>query len=596
MGRLKEMGRNPALMPDRFTGFLDAYDLFGKAIPGVAWFFGLVLVAPTTLEVGFPGTSVELKGIAVLVVISALVGVVFGQGVDILARLFEQFLAWIRKQVRRLAHLVLVILGKLSIGVQSRLGPKLEDVIDAHPKAFSILITGTASFGITAAVLAILTRGPSLLVLVVALLVSGIISGHTFTRSVRIEMEGGDEGDGPDGFLERVEVLEDFKRPDPSAVLANTYRWVLGRLNVINTAVTSHRSLFAAYLDSRADAYVEPIDPDDIAYGRFEAVVEPFLEVDLEDFVQQDIQSSYLDLYPFITSHLRANGFNRAKGFQARYSFCRSMWLTTSIFATILLGLHLHVSGSPQLGDLSRSEPAYIVSLVLVILWFLLLAALVGRFFELASRSIGRYSPTVVWVIGLGYSFLALSSDPLREWIVILAHKVLWQVLSGLVKTIVVVSKATASLSGFLFGYESFDKVVAVQIFDESLLGLAILLLVSTVAFFDATGAYKRNYVEYLVAEAFIGLPDGEEGPADDGADSSETYGGRDLSSGNNTGSGSDGEGNSDGGDTDEGGGQEVSETVGVNNALQTVAQQSEPSSRDEAPGGSKQEEDTDGD
>lgn len=544
-------------MPHRFTGFLDAYDLFGKAIPGVAWFFGLVLIAPTTLKVGVPSTAVKLQGLAVLVVISALVGVVFGQGVDILARLFEQILAWIRRQVRRFARFVLVVFGKVSIGVRSRLEPRLEDAIEEHSGISFVLVTAIASYGIIASLLAAAFGGPSLRLLLSSLFASVVFASvvlavSTWLRLANSETEEDNEGGRPGGFLERVEVLEDFERPDPSAVLANTYRWLLGRLNALNTAVTSHRSLFAAYLDSRADAYVEPTDPDDIAYGRFEAVVEPFLEVNLEDFGRQDSQSSFVDLYPFITSYLRANGFNRAKGFQARYSFCRSMWMTTLIFATVLLGLHLQVSGIPPLEDLSRSEPGSIVSFALVVLWSLLLVVLVGRFFEFATRSIDRYSPTVVWVIGLGYGGLALSSDLIREGLIVLAYRVLWDVFADLVTAIVVVSKAAASLAGFLLGYESFQQVVAVQVFGESLLGLALLLLVSAVVFFDATGAYKGNYVEYLVAEASIGLHNGEEASADHGQSSSGTDESGGESNGDSTGLDSGGGGNSDGGDTGE--------------------------------------------
>lgn len=600
MSNLKEVDNNLESMPDRFTGYLDAYDLFGKAIPGVAWFFGLVSVAPTKLEVGLPDGAVRLRSLAVLVVVSALVGVIFGQGVDILARLFEQLLAWIRRQVRRLARLVLIILGKISVGVRSSLGLKLEDAIESYPQPFSIFTTGAALFGITAAVLAILIHGPPLWIFVIDFLISFIIPTIICIDGGRTERD--DNGGGLSGVLEQFEVLEDFEHPDPSAVFANTYRWVLGRLNAINTAVISHRSLFAAYLDSRADAYVEPTDPDDIAYGRFEDAVEPFLDVNLEDFGQQENQISFTDLYPFITSYLRANGFNRAKGFQARYSFCRSMWLTTSIFATVLLGLHVKVFGLPELEGLSRTEPIPIVSFVFVILWFLLLAVFIGRLFESATRSMNKYSPTVVWVIGLGYAVLVLSSDPLRKWLVIQTHKVLWDVFAGLITTIAAVSETGASLSSFLFQYENFNQVVAVQIFEESLIGLAVLLLVSAVAFFDATRAYKRNYVEYLVAEASISLPYGVGGSVDDETSLSEPNRDRDSSNGDdNDSSNGDDNGSDSGGASPSGGGtsesdQKISEVMDADNPLPMPGQQSGTTSSSEPPEESKQEENPNGD
>ncbi|SEK86972.1 hypothetical protein [Haloferax larsenii] len=485
-------------MADRFTGFLDSYDLFGKAIPGIAWFFGILLVLPTTLQLGIPGEEVQLKGLALILVASAFVGLIFGQGVDTLARLFEQNMEWIRRQLSGFSRILTVLYGKASVSLQPRLEQHLEANAESHPRATFYGISIFGIFGLTGFVNIIIHNYVHINTIGTVIFIAILIFISIIISIVLRELLDRED------IFGQVNLLEDFQRVDPSSLIGGLYNWSHSQFDALNATVTSHRELFASYLETRADTYVEPVDPSDIGYTRFEAVIEPYLGISLEEY--EDEQDLFVSIYPFVTSHLRANGFNRAEGFQARYSFCRSMWLTTSFFSTILLGIYFHTKGIHSLETLTRPQPHYLIIASLLLGWFLVITTFVSRVFEKAFSLIDSYSPTVTWIVGGGYALHIFSIQSILSKLVIGSYQTLWNGIVILLTTVVTVSRAAASLSGLLFGYNNFNEVVTIYVFGDATLGVAVFLLVAAFAFFDATGSYKRNYVEYLISETWVSL------------------------------------------------------------------------------------------
>ena len=481
-------------MSTQITGFLDSYDLFGKAIPGIAWFFGIFLIAPSSLQSSISGNTIEFRGLAALLVLSIIGGLIFGQGIDILARLFEQLLAWIRHKFRGLGQISTVVYGKMSIKVRSSIYPEITERANSHPEKVFAGINTIGVFGI----LTLLSNASPIdlsITLKIAALVVFLLSA-IYISWYWLDMAN---------FFRQIELLEDFDRSDPSKKITDVFRWALNQFSAFNTAVTSHRSLFMTYLDARAEAYVYPNDLDNIAYSRFESVIEPYLDVTLEKYGRGE-KYSFVDLYPFVTSNLQANELNRAQGFQARYSFCRSMWLTTSMFSVVLLGLYFQHTQSQPLSD-TFGTPPDILALVFYVFWAVVLGIGIARIFEGALRLVGQYSSTIAWIYGSSFSLLFVSHDSggdLARW----SSHVLWESMIIVLSAIRKLAEEIATLCQYAFGYETYSQVVTIQIFGDATLGLAVLLGISAVAFFNATGSYKRNYVEYLIAETWISLSD----------------------------------------------------------------------------------------
>lgn len=118
-------------------------------------------------------------------------------------------------------------------------------------------------------------------------------------------------------------------------------RWLARRYWGINDGLKSHRRLF----QNRLGRYFDPqedrrrSDRDDLALEEFRRCCQIALGVDVrrfDDSGTEDVESQtygeFRQLYPVVTSTVDASAPTRAEGFQARYSFCRGMWV-------VLLGL-----------------------------------------------------------------------------------------------------------------------------------------------------------------------------------------------------------------------------------------------------------------
>ncbi|MUV49290.1 hypothetical protein [Haloarcula sp. CBA1122] len=162
--------------------------------------------------------------------------------------------------------------------------------------------------------------------------------------------------------------------------------WLERRYWGIHDVFKSHRRLFENELGWNFDISVEKrgLDGTNISYDRFRECCESEFDVDIARFDKKASRGIELNgyvelrqLYPMVTATLSSKGSGRANGFQARYSFCRGMWVTLLLlFMTYLLVLFSPVSPSflmyepLVLQTLTKSE----LGLLMWAMFFLVLA------------------------------------------------------------------------------------------------------------------------------------------------------------------------------------------------------------------------------
>lgn len=141
--------------------------------------------------------------------------------------------------------------------------------------------------------------------------------------------------------------------------------WLERRYWGIHDVFKSHRRLFENelgwYFDiSERMENKRGLDSRNIIYDRFRECCEAEFGIDVARFDRTASRSIQLNgyveirqLYPMVTATLSSKGSGRANGFQARYSFCRGMWVTF----LLLLFAYLSVLFSPFQPEVFTYEP-----------------------------------------------------------------------------------------------------------------------------------------------------------------------------------------------------------------------------------------------
>jgi hypothetical protein len=128
--------------------------------------------------------------------------------------------------------------------------------------------------------------------------------------------------------------------------------WVERRYWGIHDVFKSHRRLFENEIGWYFDISEEKrgLSGTNITYDYFRRCCQVEFQIDIARFdksTSQDIQlngyNEVRQLYPMVTAKLSQEGSGRANGFQARYSFCRGMWV---IFLLLMLA-YISVLVSP---------------------------------------------------------------------------------------------------------------------------------------------------------------------------------------------------------------------------------------------------------
>lgn len=90
-------------MPQRLLQLFGTYDLFGKSVPGAALSLGIISLLPASVFPSLNGQS--FAGIAALLIVLLLTGLMIGQGVHTLADNIEKAFLWLVRRTRNSANL-----------------------------------------------------------------------------------------------------------------------------------------------------------------------------------------------------------------------------------------------------------------------------------------------------------------------------------------------------------------------------------------------------------------------------------------------------------------------------------------------------------
>ncbi|MFC4405422.1 hypothetical protein [Haloarchaeobius iranensis] len=162
--------------------------------------------------------------------------------------------------------------------------------------------------------------------------------------------------------------------------------WLKRRYWGIHDIFKSHRRLFENQLGWYFDLSKERrgLGGSNLIYDRFRDCCESEFGIDIGKFEQESSEGIELNgypefrqLYPMVTAKLSQTDAGRAEGFQARYSFCRGMWVTL----LLLLSLYLAVLFVPLTPHALDYRPVLLQILTKyelgLLMWAMLFVALV---------------------------------------------------------------------------------------------------------------------------------------------------------------------------------------------------------------------------
>lgn len=149
--------------------------------------------------------------------------------------------------------------------------------------------------------------------------------------------------------------------------------WWIRRYWGVHDVFKSHRRLFentlAWHFDRETDR--RQGDKENITYHGLNTAFNQTFSTEpydsLGDFgIQTEEYDEFRQIYPLVASEVTEKGMNRASGFQARYSFCRGMWVVLSIllisYVTAFGMLPIHPGYSPVIQEfLTGDERLYLL-------------------------------------------------------------------------------------------------------------------------------------------------------------------------------------------------------------------------------------------
>jgi len=475
-------------MAGRSIGFLDSYDILGKAIPGVVLLFGLVLILPSHTLVD-TNASINIKSLAAIFVASAVAGVVFGEGVHTIARIVEKLLAWATKRITAIYRVIYQFYTYSSKQILS--SSKQNQDFNSGDTANSTPDTDNSSEKSDNQTDSDTPNDEpdnhekSPITKLLDIIVAAISHQFSFTEDTEVEN------------LRPLQVNRRFRRGMSNVTMKFSHAFI------------SHRSLFSRFVSERATR-TRGAGPEDIRFKHFSEAVSKYYDLPADAFRNSDS-----NIYPLLTSHLDASGVNRSRRFQGRYSFTRSMWLSTLILSAIYFSIYCAQYAEnigPSLESIFASPPPMLLTGVTQVgvvlgLWLIFSSGTQWVCQWYRNQSTGVFLP---W--GVGASFLIISTS-FWSWIISSVSSYFWKISETVTNEFFDIGRTAGEYIQFLIGVDSTQEIFIVMIAGEGLLGLSIFLFVSTLAFVLATGSYKRNYVEYTIVDAWESL----EGAGSDG-------------------------------------------------------------------------------
>lgn len=434
-------------MASRTIGFLDSYDILGKAIPGIVLLFGIILLLPASV-VNNTSAEISIKNLAALFVASAAAGIVFGEGVHTLARIGERTIGWVHTRTVTWYRILYQIAEYLYKGVESR--------------------------------------------------VKSLSGGHNLPRWLRFPLIG-----ALSIATYRASIISDSDLDNhrPREVFLRFRKGIYRNISKFGDAFITHRKIFATFVRERS-IFTRGEGPDDLRFKKFREAVTDYYDLQADDFREA------ADLYPLLSSHLDASSLNRARRFQGRYSFTRGMWLSTGILCLLYLGVYCFTyeeNATKMIDGLFLASPPLWLALLVRFVTGIFLVLMLGSALQwmgerYSSSPTGMFLP---WVIGgvASLVFLHLGTGLLHQ-----ISLFVWQLTETTIRTIIEGGANIGSIIEFLTGIKPEDNLYLVVLFGEGILGLILLLGISTIAFIVATGSYKRHYVEYTLVDTWESL------------------------------------------------------------------------------------------
>jgi len=487
-------------MDSRGPRFFNSYDLFGKAIPGVVLLLGLILLIPVNnLEPSVPGDA-TLRNLAVILIAAVALGLIFGEAVHNLAINIERTFGWIRAR-----------------------GVSIREFISG--------------------------RKPHPILFIKYVILDQSDSGNSPQGDKRDTVPGardGEENESKEGIAARIaqwlnQTLTTVGQEEtpkwifPKSIIFLSYRWIRRRFSEIDSGFVSHRTLFYSQAKSQIEPYgvnerqnsiytlfLDALETDH-NNGRFKINHDPTdkeseelneSKVESNDFrlqllsePKEESKKRLQEIYPLITTRLEEAPPMRAAIFQARYSFCRSMWVSLGILTAAYAAIFVHsneITTRNELENLPEFASSLVtdsvisrvlISLAIIIILFCFLEIILISIFEIIDRNYKYAGITGTMYIVFVY-FAVQTQIPgksievsfnILQPILLTAHGV----LVGAVDLYFSIFNNSASVSDLLI-YALFGDFIAPVI---------VLLGIATISFFDASGDYKEYYVEYLITE-----------------------------------------------------------------------------------------------
>lgn len=448
MSKNKFLSNDRHIMAGQTIGFLDSYDILGKAIPGIVLLFGLVLLLPKS-SFSTAETTINIKNLAAIFVASAVAGVVFGEGVHTLARMGERLLAWIKRR--------LTAITRFSYELSTYLQKKTDDFIQNT----DIVVIDRPTYDVP----------------FIGLIINIFAHQFEFTQEAAIEE------------LRPKDVNQRFQHG------------LVRSFSKFGDAFVPHRTLFNRYLSEHA-TFTRGEGPNDMRFKLFSEAVTEYYRLPASSFRDAD------NIYPLISSHLDSSSVSRSRRFQGRYSFTRGMWLSTAMLAVVYFGLYSsrYADGIESgISSAFSGHPHQIFQWVVIILIsFVLLISLsslcqwIGELDES-----GKSGVLIPWTGGFIFtSVLGLVLDDQILYTV----SFFWSATGSFANHMFSVGELVYQVLEYFMWSENIGDILIIEIFHRGLLGLVSLLAISSLAFIIATGSYKRHYVEYTLVDTWESL------------------------------------------------------------------------------------------
>ncbi|WP_280535449.1 hypothetical protein [Halopenitus sp. POP-27] len=480
-------------MNSPLSNLFDAYDFFGKAIPGFVLFVGIIGLFPANSSLVFSSDGLSVRNFAVLAITSLAVGVIFGEAVHSLAIQIERFVAFFEEFI---------------IGTKDRFVQFIEDLKGmynyvASPESHtserqekdqddSVITEGQINSDNISSSDSYNTRKKQLIQSTSYVLIYWSRLMNYF------ELESGD--------------LDVSKNLSPSGLTSGIYSWIIRRINVVELGLVPHRDLFARKLRGNIKPEYEPYGDPNFHYRRFAEAVEDNYDMNVRS---KETINDYKSIYTVITTRLQIDNSTRANSFQARYSFCRSMWVVLGILSVFYGAVFIYNNNREITNDtthwiaqIQQSPVAHTVIAALLMLLFSVILQKIGA--KLTQQSLWDRIPSVriynfLWVLIYVCMIFSVSESetPSMVWKEI-AELVEFTILNAITIVYTIVDMYRPGFyvnSGSKLTQTSNLELVAFQQLGDVSGTAVLLLIISTVLYFLAAKSYKQNYIEYLIAE-----------------------------------------------------------------------------------------------